>query len=404
VSRPTPALPSHAAYLGRGYVPELDGLRALSVLLVVSVHTYDASRLWRWLGGGQGVTIFFLLSGYLITTLALREEDRRGALSLAAFYVRRSLRIFPLYYLTLGLYALLILGLGLSPHLAPAFRDALPAYLLYFQEVPFFGHMLAAGQDLPFFQSWSLGIEEKFYLVWPLLAFVLWRGRPARRRAGTALLAAAFALGPAALAWAAPQWCLLARCLTSYAAILAGCLVALLLHDRRWFTRMCGLGRGTPAAAGMLLAVHFARPWLPDCPVPFGWDAAYVLAGAVFLAAVVLGDGPVQRLLRAPALVEVGKLSYGIYLIHVFAISAAHRLVPSVLGTVAGGVLAYGVACALSTAAAWVLARLLERPCIELGRRWSRSLLERGSAEALLPKANPAGAGLRFAVASRNAS
>src|SRR5262245_22779203 len=104
---------SHSAYLHRQYIPELDSLRAFSVLLVVTAHVYDADRpWWRWFAGGQGVTIFFLLSGYLITTLALHEEDRRGAISLAAFYIRRSLRIFPMYYFTLALYAMLLLGLG----------------------------------------------------------------------------------------------------------------------------------------------------------------------------------------------------------------------------------------------------------------------------------------------------
>jgi peptidoglycan/LPS O-acetylase OafA/YrhL len=387
MSRPVPAPLTYGSYQGRGYLPELDGLRAISVLLVVSVHMYDSDRLWRWLCGGLGVTLFFLLSGYLITSLALREEDARGTLSLPAFYVRRSLRIFPLYYFVLGVYALLLLGLGVSPHLAAAFGDALPAYLLYFQEVPFFGRMIAAGRDLPFFQSWSLGIEEKFYLVWPLLAFVLWRGRRARRRTGTALLAAAFALGPAVLVWVSPELRLLARCLTSYAAILAGCLVALLLHDRRWFVRLRRLGAHALGAAGALLAVHLARPWLPECPVPFGWDTLYVLAGAVFLPAVLLGDGPVQRALRWPVLVAVGKLSYGIYLIHVFAIAVAHRLAGAVLGGVTGGVLAYVLACGLSVAAAWVLSRVLERPCIELGRRWSRRLLERGAADHTIPAA-----------------
>jgi peptidoglycan/LPS O-acetylase OafA/YrhL len=362
---------SHAAYLDRTYIPELDGLRALSVLLVVSVHMYDAGRVWHWLCGGLGVTVFFLLSGYLISSLALREEDRRGAVSLSAFYVRRGLRIFPLYYCVLGLYALLLLGLGLSPHLVPAFCDALPAYLLYFQEVPFYRHMIAAGQDLPFFQSWSLGIEEKFYLVWPLLAFVLWRGHPGRRRTAAALLTAAFTLGPAVLAWAVPEWHLLGRCLSSYAPILAGCLLALLLHDRRWFERLRGLGRRTPLTGAAFAAAHFARPWLPDCPVPFGWDALYWLAGAAFLTSVLLGDGPVQRLLRGRVPVFVGKLSYGIYLIHIFGIAAAHRLAP------AGGVPAYVLACVLATAAAWVLSVMVERPCIELGRRWSRRLLDR---------------------------
>src|SRR5262249_38008466 len=156
---------------------------------------------------------------------------------------------FPLYYGVLGVYALLLLGLGLAPGLRGIFLDALPYYLLYFQEIPFYTRMIAAGEDLPFFQSWSLGIEEKFYLVWPLLAFVLWRGRPAARGAGTAALALLFALLPAALVWADPGLGLLARCLASYGPILAGCLLALLLHDRVWFERLRLFGRPGAAAA-----------------------------------------------------------------------------------------------------------------------------------------------------------
>src|SRR5262249_10191392 len=95
-------------YQQRKYLDELDGLRALSVLMVVSVHMHDKPIVWHWLGGWQGVTVFFVLSGYLITTLSLREEAKRGALSIPAFYIRRSFRIFPLYYFVLALYCLLI--------------------------------------------------------------------------------------------------------------------------------------------------------------------------------------------------------------------------------------------------------------------------------------------------------
>ncbi len=166
---------THGAYLGRKYFSELDGLRALSVLLVINVHLYDSQRNWWWVSGYRGVTIFFVLSGYLITTLALREEGQQGCLSLAAFYVRRCFRIFPLYYVTLALYCLLIYGVSISPHLREPLWDALPYYLLYLQEIPFCLWKILSERDLVFAQSWTLGAEEKFYLLWPLLAFVVWR-------------------------------------------------------------------------------------------------------------------------------------------------------------------------------------------------------------------------------------
>src|SRR5687768_10412193 len=132
---------THRQYLDRKYLDELDGLRALSVLMVVTVHMHDKPVIWHWLGGWQGVTIFFVLSGYLITMLALKEEAKRGSLSLSAFYIRRSFRIFPLYYLVLALYCLLIFGggtFGFWKEKKEPLKQALPWYLLYMQEVPHF--------------------------------------------------------------------------------------------------------------------------------------------------------------------------------------------------------------------------------------------------------------------------
>src|SRR3984957_16383808 len=182
---------TRADYERRKYLPELDGLRAISVLLVVTVHLHDFEAVWKWLAGWQGVTVFFVLSGYLITTLSLREEGQGGAVSLAAFYVRRSLRIFPLYYLVLAAYCGLIFGLGLNPEKKFLLSGAMPYYLLYFQEVPFFYGLpgesgIVQHANIPFYQSWSLGIEEKFYLVWSVLAFVLWRARAVLRLRGSA--------------------------------------------------------------------------------------------------------------------------------------------------------------------------------------------------------------------------
>ena len=90
-------------YRDQRYFPALDGLRALCILGVIGSHMTDKPG-WAGLSGGLGVNVFFVLSGYLITMLALREERARGHLSLQAFYVRRTLRIFPLYYLALLVY------------------------------------------------------------------------------------------------------------------------------------------------------------------------------------------------------------------------------------------------------------------------------------------------------------
>jgi peptidoglycan/LPS O-acetylase OafA/YrhL len=374
---------AYSDYRQRNYVPELDGLRAISVLLVISVHLHDFEAVWKWLAGWQGVTVFFVLSGYLITTLALREEGRTGALSLAAFYVRRSLRIFPLYYLILAVYCGLIFGLGLNPEKRFLLAGAMPYYLLYFQEVPFFyGLPGESGSiqhaNIPFYQSWSLGIEEKFYLVWPLLAFVLWRGHSALRLTGSAALVLAFALVPPMFALVGCESA--AAVLFPYYPILVGCLLALLLHDRTWFGRLSFVGRRewTFVTLAVFAGLLFARPHMPSdsATIAYVCDAAYTLGVAAFLMSVLAGEGWIQRTLRFGPLVSIGRLSYGIYLIHILCLNIAQRVFVPHSGRIAISVGAYLLTCVISIAAARVLALVVEWPCIEIGRRWSKWILE----------------------------
>src|SRR5262249_47446211 len=115
-------------YRARKYVTPLDGLRALSILLVITAHTTDA--MWNRLHGAVGVTIFFVISGYLITTLLYREEERLGRARIKAFYIRRAFRILPLYYVTLITYIVLIGILHLQAG-ASSVWQSLPWYVSY---------------------------------------------------------------------------------------------------------------------------------------------------------------------------------------------------------------------------------------------------------------------------------
>lgn len=374
---------AHEAYQSRTYFPELDGLRAISVLLVINVHLHDAR--WQWLAGSRGVTIFFILSGYLITMLALREEARYGRLSLAAFYVRRSFRILPLYYVTLAVYCLLILGLGVSASRRGPLQDALPYYVLYFQEVPFCHWRLLVPRDLVFVQSWTLGVEEKFYLLWPLLAFVGWRGAGCRRLLGTAALAAGAAAVPALLTPFGPVPLVAGRMLFCYASLLSGCLLALLLHDRAGFHRLRRLRGATLPAALLLLAAHFATPWVVNPSLADGLNVLYTLAVALFLACLLVDEGPVQRLLRWWPFVRLGRLSYGIYLLHMLAMDLVFWLLPASSRSMPASLLAFGLTVLLSMALAWVLHKTVESFGINLGRRWSQRILERAAAAPRRP-------------------
>lgn len=370
---PTPATsaPSHQNYLDRTYFPELDGLRALSVLIVVSVHMKDA--IWKWLAGHLGVTIFFVLSGYLITRLALREERDVGRLVKRAFFVRRVFRLFPAYYAVLFLYVALIMGLGISPEKRGQLLGALPYYLTYWQEWPFFLGVNGSVQNVPFYQTWTLGIEEKFYFVWPLIGFVIWRGRPAVRRWGTAALVGLTALAPILCGDKVGQF------IYPYAQILIGCLVALLLdapplYDaiRRRLARPAALW----TVILLLLALHFATPHVPD-PFARAHQFVYAVVAGLALVAIILDEGPLRRGLRARPLVAIGRLSYGIYLVHLLALNVAEKVARPGTGNVLVAFSALVLTWIIATGAAAVLAATIERPGIVVGRRLSARLIGR---------------------------
>jgi peptidoglycan/LPS O-acetylase OafA/YrhL len=367
------------AYRDRKYFPELDGIRAVCILGVISAHLADNS-VWHWLSGGLGVNVFFVLSGYLITMLALREERGRGRLSLSAFYVRRTLRIFPLYYLAVAVYCGLLFLTNWGRPLRANFVDDLPYYLTYLQEVPYAFEVIAAGRPSPFAHSWSLGIEEKYYLVWPVLAFGLWALRPTRRLWGTVILLVLFAatqsvgrLDPVIAAW----WPEIL--LYPYSHILWGCLLAILLEDERWFARLQWLG--TPVGTMLSLAA-FLVAQLAYAPLSNSIREVVILhavATTALLGSVVTGGGLLTRALQTRPAVFVGRISYGMYLFHALAISAAQKVIRPGSGRVEWSVLAFAVAVAITVLVAWVVAVLVERPCLLFGRRWSDAILRRAS-------------------------
>jgi peptidoglycan/LPS O-acetylase OafA/YrhL len=363
------------AYRNRTYFPELDGIRALCVLGVISYHMADKES-WAWAAGGLGVNVFFVLSGYLITMLALREERANGALSLRAFYVRRTLRIFPLYYLALLVYCGLMFATNWGSVLRGNFRDALPYYLTYLQEIPYAYDVIGADRPSPFAHSWSLGIEEKYYLIWPVLAFVLWKWQPVIRLRGTLILLVLFGatqsigrLSPAIAEWR-PE-----IVIYPYSNILWGCLVAVLLEDERWFNRLKLLG--TPL--GMVLCVAaFAATQLAYHPFSGVFQEVVILHAAAttaLLASFLTGGGPLVWLLQLRPAVFVGRISYGMYLFHGLGISAGEKLVGKGTGRLELIVLAFILSTAATIAIATILSVTIERPLIRVGRRWSDRIL-----------------------------
>lgn len=356
------------AYRSTRYFPALDGLRAVSVLLVLTVHLHD--RVWSWLAGFHGVTLFFVLSGFLITTFGLREEDRRGSVSLPAFLVRRTFRLFPVYFLVLGIYCLLIFKTGLGVEKRSNLIAVLPYYLTYMQEIPFVFGVNGSFDNIPLYQSWSLGIEWKFYLVWPVLLFVVWRGRPRARVLGTIALTLGFAATPAL---GKPG-----QLLFPYYAILVGAGLGLALHHRPSFERLAFLGRtGTRLAlVGALVLVHTSGPH------GLVVSLVYPLVAAALIGSLCLLRDVNASLFAKPWLVAGGRWSYAVYLVHILCINAAERIFPPGTGAWHVSLGAFGLATILSFALASSVHYLFELPIIRIGRRWAGELEAPKRAEA----------------------
>ena len=163
--------------------PSLDGLRAIAVLLVAVSHGSDnlLERHGRFNVGFIGVGIFFVLSGYLITSLLLRELENRGQISLRDFYIRRALRIWPLYYTVLLIHLLVLVHVpswgnawvSTAPPRYEALKHVWWSYVIFIQN--YVSDMRHVNLGLGVY--WSLAIEEQYYFVWPLVLIVLSRAR-----------------------------------------------------------------------------------------------------------------------------------------------------------------------------------------------------------------------------------
>jgi peptidoglycan/LPS O-acetylase OafA/YrhL len=340
----------HAEFRASSWFPGLTGLRALAALAVVFFHYGGpvVDRLQGWIA----VQLFFVLSGFLITTLALREEDR-GRISLRDFYVRRVFRIMPVYFLLLGLTALAVTLAG--TYHSSRLADAMPCYLTFFNEV--------VDYNTPYPTSWSLGVEEKFYLVWPaLLVLTSFAGsRKSLLRTMTGVGVVCFVLGVLPLA-PSTQWASLS---VHYCSLVIGCLLGLALHHPRGFAVFRPL---TSPAAAVLVALGFVVLQLSVKPLGqlLGGHWQYVVpvyaAGSALLLVAVIAAGPVRRLLASRPLKFAGDRSYALYLAQTGAAGVTGLLLPTGLAkAVATSAVALLFACGLR--------RWVEQPAIAFGRR-----------------------------------
>jgi peptidoglycan/LPS O-acetylase OafA/YrhL len=350
---------SHAEYLALRVFPGLDALRGLSILGVVWHHTGEPSQAvpitYR---GFVGVDVFFVLSGFLIVTLLLRERDQHGQISLSGFYLRRALRIFPLYYgVLLGLGALLWLVPGFS--LASSFWSDLPALLTYTSNWVGMTGILAV--------TWSLAAEEQFYLLWPPIErwlrrfwIPIWIALVLVNQLASFRLLDGF-LPPG---YRHEDLEILQ---TTFTPILLGVGLAHLLHDRAAYERIAGWLVRPWVRMGLLLALVAILHGVRDLS---GWPRLGLhLVMAAGLAGWVVKAGPSRP---DGLLARLGRVSYGVYLLHLLVAHViTHNVLPRVPLRLPGDRF---VLCLLAT---WALAevsyRVYERPILRYKHRFSRA-------------------------------
>ena len=349
-----------ATALRRKHIPSLDGLRAFSIVLVLLSHT----RLNGIVPGGFGVTTFFFLSGYLITTLLRIEHESTGGVHLVHFYVRRSLRIFPPLYLTIAL-TLLIVWAGWLPYTFA--WPGLSANLFYYTNYYMIFSLRRPLGLVPGLSTlWSLAVEEHFYMVFPIMYVVLVRVLPRRSSQCCALgvLWLVISAWRCALVWGWDVSVLRAQLATDTRldSILMGCMLAICgnpfldqsrLSSRAW--------RGLLWAGCVVLAASFFLPGV-SFRETIRYSIQNIALVPVFVCAIRFPHwGPFQVLNARPVQV-LGLLSYGIYLLHGPIFEVCNRLVAHPLLQGVGGIV-------VSIAAAWIMYQVVEKPTARLRQR-----------------------------------
>ena len=343
----------HAGRTGR--VPALDGVRGIAVLLVMLFHLDPL----RAPGGAVGVDVFFVLSGFLITDILLAERAATGGLDKGAFYVRRAARLLPALVVFLVLVApVASVAAGLDEYI---WSNTLMS-LFYVSDV-------ARALDWPghitqvYGHTWSLAVEEQFYLVWPfLLVLALRRGVPLVRL-GVALWVVGVVATVATSHWVGVGQDYFLP--TGHLHALAiGCLVAFAFHTGRrgrwWASAPAALLAAPALAAATVLHRETWAWWLSTAS-----NVVLMLAVACLVAHCATGRSPVTRLLSSGALTWVGRRSYALYLFHpVFAVHFP--------GSPIGGRTMLVLGILLSFVLAELSFRFVEDPIMRRTRAWLR--------------------------------
>lgn len=352
------------------FFKSLDGLRALSILGVLWMHAWFVSgpeyfnkleRVPILRMGTFGVDVFFGISGFLITTLLLRERSKNGQISLRNFYLRRSLRIWPLYYATLGFYVLLVIFLQRGTGRDHVFFHFLPGYLTY--TYTWFAGWATSNAIFHF--AWSLSVEEQFYVLWALVLRVLRGIVPVLvmvlmvfLRLGAKFGILQHLVSQDSLPWRMAAGIAIPICL--------GAILAHILHSEKGFRALRPVLGKKWSAPVCLLALLVAL--IPSSNV---WEPLQGLLVAVLVGSLVIReDNGLAGFLRFRPLAYIGVVSYGMYMLNTLAMDGLNPIMNR-LG-LHHPLLKFPVLVGVTVLAAGLSYRFFETPFLHLKERFSK--------------------------------
>lgn len=356
-------------FVSKRFFASLDGIRCFCILAVIWHHSASPDiPLYIDDRGFLGVDMFFVLSGFLITTLLIRERWAYGKISLKAFWARRSLRIFPIYYLSLA--GLTVLGLAgfMSSELRDSFFDALPFNLLYLTN-----WIHEPGPNLG--PLWSLATEEQFYLVWPLVE------RFACKRIRWIFYG--FLLGLSQLTNFGVIYSFLPEHSAEYlrglevmqstfTPILLGVGLAHIMHSERGFLLIQRLAGHRVSPLFMAAALLLACGWPVENISGLPRLTIQIAMSGLIASCVVREDHFARPVLSFPPIRYLGAISYGMYLYHMWALHIAHETIGNRFMDEQWAMVAFPLAFLVTTVIASASFYAIEKPILKVKRRFSR--------------------------------
>jgi len=346
-----------------GYAPALDGLRGVSILAVMAFNGHMS-----WMQGGFiGVDIFFVLSGFLITALFVQEYNRTSVIRLKDFYVRRALRLLP------ALFALILFSVAYALLLQPQDKagDTLKGvfyslfYVANWVQVPPFEPGIG-----PLSHTWSLSVEEQFYIIWPLMLLLLLKLKS--RRLILTILFVLITISILLNIWlwhgGVPHLRMYFGTDARANEILIGCAAAMLLSwgmlkpalRLKWALRLGAVMALAGVLASFFLLSHYG---------PFVYNGGFALISigiAVLIIDMLVFPSSLSRCFEFAPLVWIGKISYGLYLWHFPIFEAFRKLFEGKTSPVFYKVAGIVVTVLVATASYY----FLEQPFLKLKRRF----------------------------------